>query len=242
MNPKVVVLPQGVDPADFIRDNGVDAWKDCLKKSKHFIEHHLSLIRKESQSPHLFVKTIKEKLFPFLARVASPMEKNLYITKISEETGMPASIIAEELIKSGSVPSQSKEVLTTTISRGSDSTPYERLTALRKRFPSELIESSAEMLNTLSVGDIIFSAPPLEEERLERALIIVEQEYGALSDEIRMQVCKELVDKITQEFLNTLRMQYSKELKRAEEDANEEEISRLSAILNQITKRRHELP
>lgn len=242
MNPKVVVLPEGVDPADFIRDSGVDAWKECLKKSKHFIEHHLSLIRKESQSPHLFVKTIKEKLFPFLARVASPMEKNLYIAKISEETGMPASIIAEELIKSGSVSSQSKEVLTTTISRGSDSTPYERLTALRKRFPSELIESSAEMLNTLSVGDIIFSAPPLEEGRLERALIVVEQEYGALSDEIRMQVCKELVDKITQEFLNTLRVQYSKELKRAEEDANEEEISRLSAILNQITKRRHELP
>lgn len=241
MNPKVVVLPEGVDPADFIREKGVDAWKECLKKSKHFIEHHLSLIRKESQSPHLFVKTIKEKLFPFLARVASGMEKNLYITKISEETGMPAGIIAEELSKTVVVV-PTKEVAPKTISRSNDSTPYERLTALRKRFTSPVIEASAEVLNTLVVGDIIFSVPPVEEERLERALIVVEQEYGALTEETRVEVCKELVDKITQEFLTTLRLTYGKELKRAEEEGNEEEIGRLSTILNEITKRRHELP
>ena len=32
MNPKVVVLPEGIDPADFIKENGVEAWKEKLKE------------------------------------------------------------------------------------------------------------------------------------------------------------------------------------------------------------------
>jgi DNA primase len=239
MNPKVVVLPEGVDPADYIKEHGADAWKERLKESKHFIDHHLSLIKKQSLSPHIFVKTIKEKMFPFLARVSSIMEKNLYITRIAEEIGMPASVISEELLRFS--PMKKEEVILSTENKTKkDVTPYERLTALRKIFNSEKIEKVSESLNNLFVGDEIFSAPSVNPESLERAQVIVENEYRSLSDSDRERVAKELVDKVTQEFLSYSRLKYTKELKDAERENNEEEIQRLSKILNEITLRRHE--
>jgi DNA primase len=239
MNPKVVVLPEGVDPADYIRDRGADAWKERLKESKHFIEHHLSLIRKESQSPHVFVRTIKEKLFPFLVRVASPMERNLYIGTIAQETGLSAGTIGEELMKVAGLSAQ-KESPTVAPSVKNESTSYERLTALRSRFGSERIEKITDELNTLSVGDSIFSAPPVPEERLERALIVVEREYGSLKDSDRERVCKELVDRITNDFLLSVRRSYTQELAQAETKGDEEAIATVSSLLEQLQKRLHE--
>ena len=239
MNPKVVVLPEGVDPADYIKENGVDAWKDRLKESKHFIEHHLVLIKAHSHSPHVFVKTIKEKLFPFLARVSSGMERTLYIKKISEEIGMKEEVISEELKKVSPTPTKQVESVS---KQPTDSTPYERLTGLRQRFGSEELEKHAEALSALSAGDIVFSAPPIEEDRLQRALIIVENDYGDLSADKHALVAKELVEKVTQDFLSSARVEYAKQLKEAEKISNEEEVSRLSTILEEITKRRHTSP
>jgi DNA primase len=239
MNPKVVVLPLGVDPADYIQKEGADAWKERLKESKHFIEHHLGLIKRESQSPHLFVKTIKEKLFPFLARVASPMEKSLYISRIAEEVNMSPSVISEELKKV--TPTAVEEKLNpVTSKKSSDGTAYERLTAMRKVFPGETIEKVAEKLNSLSVGDTIFSAPPLQEEQLERVSIVVEREYGSLSEVDKESVTKELVEKIIKEFLISTQQTYTTELKEAERNGLEEEILRISTILKEIAQRRHE--
>ena len=237
MNPKVVRLPEGVDPADYILKEGGDAWKERLKDSKHFIEHHLSLIKKQTLSPHIFIKTIKEKLFPFLARVSSPMEKTLYITKVSEEIGVSAEIIAQEL-KSLTL-STDKKAESTNIKKPNTVSAYERLTALRSRFGSEDIEKYSEDLNTLIAGDIIFSASPLEDDTLERARMIVERDYGSLDSGDKSLVAKELVEKVTQEFLDSVKSQYTKELKKAEELGNEEEISRLSKILSEIISRRH---
>ncbi len=238
MNPKVVVLPEGIDPADYIKDQGVDAWKDRLKESKHFIEHHLNLIKKQSLSPHIFIKTIKEKMFPFLSRVSSVMEKNLYIARISEEIGVPASAINEELSKLA--PSSKEDVVVKQNNKSAEVNPYERLTALRKLYGSSKIEEVSESLNNLSIGDDIFSAPSIEPENLERALVVVEGEYGNLSENDRDRVAVELVNKINQDFLSLNRIKYTKLLKDAERDNNEQEADRLSKILSEIMMRRHE--
>jgi DNA primase len=239
MNPKVVVLPGGVDPAEFIKEKGVESWKEKLKESKHFIEHHLTIIKGQSQSPHTFVRNIKEKLFPFLARVASPIEKNLYIRMISAEIGISEETIIEELSKVISntiVQNPVKENINPSL----ESTPYERLTALRKCFDSPKIEQVVESLNTLSVGDILFSAPSLPEDRLDRALILVEREYSNISEQDRVRVAEELVAKITEIFLTTIRSDYSLKLKQAESKGDEIETERLSGLIQEINKRIHE--
>lgn len=239
MNPKVVVLPEGIDPADYIKDNGPEAWKERLKESKHFIEHHLALIKKQSLSPHVFVKTIKEKMFPFLAKVSSIMERNIYIVRIAEELGMPASDVSLELEKFSPINKEGVAPLERS-KTSTELSPYERLTALRRLFGSDKIEQASEALNNLSIGEEVFSAPSIEPENLEKALIVVENEYKNLSEDNRELVAKELVAKVIQEFLLFSRAKYTKQLKDAEREDNEEEIQRLSKILNEISLRRHE--
>ena len=233
MNPKVVVLPNGVDPADYIRTQGADAWKERLKESKHFIAHHLDRIAALETSPHMFVKTIKEKLFPFLARVASPMERTAYIAIVAQSTGLSASDIAAELSVVSSQKEQEKPV---TLGQ-TTSTPYERLTALRRVFGSPELETLCEPLLTLSVGEMIFSAPSIPEDRLEQALHVVGREYGALSTDVRGAIAKELVQKIGDEFLLSARHHFSAALRAAEGNHVEEE--RILGILGEINKRRH---
>ncbi|MCC7436254.1 toprim domain-containing protein, partial [Candidatus Nomurabacteria bacterium] len=237
MNPKVVQLSDGLDPADFIKENGTEAWKEKLKESKHFIEHHLSLIKKSSSSPHSFVKNIKEKLFPFLARVASSMEKNLYITMISQETGLSIESISEELsnvkVDKNEIENIADKDIKTIIS------PYERLIAIKKIFNNIEIDKFFEKLNNLSIGDMIFSVPPIKEDVLEKSLVLVEKEYNNLKEADLLKVCEELVEKIEQEFLLSARVFYSQELKNAEQQKNEEQVVKFSSLLEEINKRMH---
>lgn len=237
MNPKVVSLPQGVDPADYIRSEGAESWKERLKESKHFIAHHLERIAILETSPHVFAKTIKEKLFPFIVRVSSPMERTSYINMIAQATGMPVSDIATE-ISSFTAPKQNESNTIATTS-GPVSTPYERLTALRKAFSSPELESLCEPLLTLSVGEIVFSAPSIPEDRLERALHTISKDYSALDESGRKRLAEELVQKITDEFLVTTRHYFSTALRQAEGNQAEEE--RILGILGDINKRRHTL-
>lgn len=239
MNPKVVVLPESVDPAEFIIKEGVDAWKDRLKESKHFIEHHLNLIKKQSLSPHVFVKTVREKIFPFLARVSSSMERSLYLKKIGEELDMKVEVIEEELKKIIKPQEKSQIENQKVFSKSTEITTYERLTALRKNFTSEEIEKNVEFLSSLSIGDMVFSANPVPDETLERALVLVEKDYGSLDNKTRALIAKELAEKIAQEFLSEARLVYSRELKKAESEQNEDEIHRLSSLLLEIAKRKH---
>lgn len=238
MNPKVVVLPNGLDPADYILKNGPEAWKERLKEAKHFIDHHLDLIKAGSSSPHIFVKNIKQKLFPFLAKVLSPMERNIYINKIAKEIEMPAETIEQELKQSFSQLPKEEQVISSI--KGREVTPYERLIALRQRFASPEVEKAVEELNSVSVGGLVFSAPPLEEDRLSRALIVVEEEYSSLKKEDQEKVAKELVESVLQEFLLSMKASYMKDLKQAEAEGNEEKIARITRVLNEIIKSRHE--
>ncbi len=238
MNPKVVVLPSGLDPADYILANGPEAWKERLKEAKHFIDHHLDIIKAQSSSPHAFVKNIKQKLFPFLAKVLSPMERNIYINKIAKEIEMPAETIDQELKQS--FVDLPKDDMVISVNKNKDLSAYERLIALRQRFGGESIEKISEELNTVSIGGLVFSAPSVDEDRLSKALIVVEQEYGNLKKEDQEKVAKELVESVLQEFLSSMRVSYMKELKQAEVGGNEEEVSRITTILNEIIKSRHE--
>ncbi len=230
MNPKVVSLPKGIDPADFIREKGPDAWKALLKESRHFIEHHLILVRKAQYSPHLFVKTIKEKIFPFLARVSSSMEKNLYINQIAGETGLSPQAIADELSKL----TQGKELATISQRASEEISPYERLVVLLREFPSEHIQASFATLTTVAFGDYVFSAPAIDTKRLDTLSFIIKDEYKNISETDREKIAQELIDRVIETFQKSAYSSYAQLLREAEKDGNEAEVIRITTILKEI--------
>lgn len=100
MDVKVVSMEEGVDPADLISQQGVEAWKKVIRNSKHIIEFLLGKILKDySDDTRKAGREIKEKILPYVDALESSIEKAHFIKRISEESQIPESALKEDLKK-----------------------------------------------------------------------------------------------------------------------------------------------
>ena len=85
---KVLTVPQGKDPDEFVRNNGKEAFLRLIDEALPLIEYR---IKKASQGVNFKdgneLITFGEKFAEILASV-NPIEKDVYIKKISEETSI----------------------------------------------------------------------------------------------------------------------------------------------------------
>jgi DNA primase len=238
MNPKVVALPEGIDPAEYILQHGAEPWKELLKESTHFILHELSILGKEKLSPHVLVRTLKDRIFPYLAAIPSPIERNLYIETIARELSIPSIEVARELaiyIEGQPVKASPEEI----IERKEQLSLVERFIALRHRYESEEIKKGYEKLEQLSFNGEQFKFPDITSDRKDAIILIVEREYGALDNSTRDSLVRELAEKIEHSFYVQLNDHYAQALKDAERRGDEDRIAALLATINELNKRRH---
>lgn len=100
LNVKVLKLPTGKDPDDFIKEEGVDAFTDLIVNSLEFIDYKLKLSAKG-----LDLKTSSGKLeflqkaVKILADVDDKIKQDLYIKKISKKLGVSEFAIKSEIRK-----------------------------------------------------------------------------------------------------------------------------------------------
>lgn len=236
MNPRVVSLPEGVDPAEYLLAEGAQKWKEQLSQNIHFILYQAQKIRAAGLSPHLFVQALREKVFPFVARITSPIEQQLYLETIAKELSLDTTDVVKELdlfvAQQPSprvvVDSQEAQNIATVLS------PAERYAAFLLRFPDAVAENTAH--EVFSFGDL--SEDPrqaLTDERKDLALALVEQEYEALStQEKRSAVADELREKALGVFLSRVHSNLSALLREAEREQNEEEVARFLGELSQL--------
>lgn len=245
LNPKVVPLPPGVDPADQLLAGGAEQWKTLLQQSTHFVMHALSLVRRDTSSPHALVLGLKEKILPFLARVASPVEQQLYIDALAKDLEMTSAAIAEELAvfkKAQPQTQQSSLVQQATaqvVNKQITITPQERLLGLIERYPHEDNAALIAKLTTINFDGNTIVMPTLSEEQMMQALAIVEAEYGLLDHPARILAIEELVKKIIDAFFAELRIVYTARMRDAERNGDTALADTTLAQLQNITAHRH---
>jgi DNA primase len=234
LNPKVVPLSEKIDPADFLKSHSPEEWKEFIKRSQHFILHEVSLVRRDAQSPHAFARLIKERVFPYLSRVISPIEQKLYIEAIAKEIGMSSDAVSRELTMFASKP------VAPVSSEGSAHeaplTLKERFVALNSRYPSEKSAAALQMLAGICFGE---HALVLPEDADERAMSIIERDYGTLDEKEKESLILELTEKITNQFYDEIRSGYSQILASAEAQGDEELTQKTLSTLQELNKRRH---
>jgi DNA primase len=238
MNPKVVPLPEGTDPADYLMTHDAESWKGLLKESQHFILHELSIAQEKKPSPHILVQTLRERLFPFLSKIPSPIERNLYIETIGREIGISPSEVLRELVlfmEKHPVMEQKQS----TLSAPGTASAKERLIALIQRYPGEAMNELFKKLANVSFDENILVLPEIDEIQMPALLAMAERDCADMSDEARIELAKELAEKITRDFFNSLREHYSKALKEAEHEKDEEKISAILKKLQILNQRRH---
>lgn len=99
VEPKVIVLPIGQDPDDFIRQNGFNEFNKLIENALNHIDYKILLNKQRYNlnNPEDKIKFTKE-VSKILRNLTSQVEKEVYIDKISEETGISKEAIEREVI------------------------------------------------------------------------------------------------------------------------------------------------
>lgn len=242
MNPKVVPLPPGMDPADYILAHGAEGWKALLKQSKHFIMHQVSLIDRGALSPHLLVQKLKEVVFPYLMRVTSPIEQGSYMEAIARTLSIPQADIARELVLYAATQQSAPTAAVIDAFVQETITSEERFIALAAQYPTEAIVAQRGALSALSFGEHRFAFPLVTPERMIEITTLVEREYGVLSLEERDALAEELAQKLTERFFAQVRNELTMILQDAESRNDETLVHKTMHELQELNKRRHGAP
>lgn len=99
LNVKVSRLPSGMDPADLILKEGVDAWRKAVRDSKDIITFLLDVLEEHAKSPDNFRRSVELVVLPFLADVASPIAREQYQKEIAARLGVSDASVGEALAK-----------------------------------------------------------------------------------------------------------------------------------------------
>lgn len=222
MNPKVVVLPEGLDPADFILKEGTEGWKGLLKEAKHYITYSLQNII-QTTSAHSAKLQIQQRVFPFIARVPSEIEQMRYLQMIGHELGVGEKAVVQdfELFKAqkpAHSTEEKKDVYESAVKVSLR--PVERFTIFKTLFPEESKKSHEKISNFL-LDDIQVTLPEVEVS--ESALVVFEEQYGALPFEDKEAVATELADYVIIQLLTERNAEYTLQMSQAKARGNEEE-------------------
>ncbi len=88
----------GKDPADLIMQDP-EIWKKVLKNSKHVIEFELGNVMLDTTDPRMLGRAVRDRVFPFLSKIDSDMDKAFYIKLIAEKTKLDEQAVWEDLRK-----------------------------------------------------------------------------------------------------------------------------------------------
>jgi DNA primase len=247
MNPKVVSLPEGVDPADFLavaKGEGPErseGWKDLLKAAEHFIPHTLHTIQKSALSAHQLKQTLRSKLFPFLVRVSSAIERQLYINTIASESSLGVKEVTDDFNSyvSSAAPSSKEEQKSQITIPLIPLTHAERFMALIELFPQASIVQYHVTLSQFQFENTPLVLPTLEGEHKARILAVAEREYATVAEEHREDIAKELSQAIILQFLEQLQFEYAMKMNEAKQQKDDEKELYYLALLQKIHQHRH---
>lgn len=242
MNPKVVPVPQGIDPADYLLQEGPEKWKALLSASQHFIVHQARAIRAAGHSPHMLVRALRESVFPYLSKVLSPIEQKLYTEAVGREIGIDAAEVAREHARfvADRPASSGTPAAHPAVSPSSEDalSPAERFVAFVSRFPDESSRALLAQVQETAFEGHAIGTLALPEERKAAAFAIIERDYGALGDAERLGIAKELAEKTVARFFDALRTSLASELRAAEAAGDESRAGALLLQLTELNKRR----
>ena len=110
MDVKVARLPQGVDPADLIKEDG-GAWKVAIRESVHIIEFYLQQLHEVARDARAYKLKVEEVVLPFISHIESPIDQAHFIQMVAQELGTSIDVVQDALSRrKDSDPTRSTKV------------------------------------------------------------------------------------------------------------------------------------
>ena len=96
MKLKVITLPDGKDPDDFIQEKGPEGLETLASQAKDLLDFAISARLKgagQAQIPSL----VSQEFIPWLARIGDRIQKGFILSRIAQISGLPQEMIESEL-------------------------------------------------------------------------------------------------------------------------------------------------
>jgi DNA primase len=239
MNPKVLTLPEGMDPADFLVAHGADAWKDLLKISQTYIEAALARIPLAS-SPSAIPRLLQKEVFPALAQIRSEIEQSAYIQIIAKELSLRESAVQADFESFLLHVQKEDTVEEVVIQKKKIPDTALALAALISFVQNSELDAIYTEVQDTSFEDMRIVLPEYTDIDLEYARMYIEQEYGHLEMKEFILLAKEFSKKITHGFFENIKQALSQVLAQKERAGLHDEADAIAKKLHTLTSRQHE--
>ena len=243
MNPKVVTIPEGSDPADFLLAQGTQGWKDLLAQSTTYIQAALGRIPLNSSAAAL-PRMLQAEVFPALAVVKSHIEQSQYIQMISKELSLKESAVQSDFenflqnhTPENTTSEQTPQIDKKIVAPGL----FIQFAALSNFVQNEAITKLYEQLCGYSFEDTHIVVPEYSDTELEYAHAYVEREYGHLEMKDFILLAQDFYKNITHTFLEELKQTLTIQLSQKEKIGAHDDVEILVKKLHAITLRQHEI-
>lgn len=237
MNPKVVELPEGVDPADFILEKGADGWKKLLKEAKHYILYSLQKVV-QTTSAHNARVLIQQKVFPFILRVPSEIEQIKYLQMVGHELGIGERAVVQDFEKYKNTTAKNVSATPSAFTSSTQVKPFveiksmklnpvERFYAFIKAFPEESKKAKEVFAKTDTLGESIV-LPEIEID--EPTILSLEAEYSMLAIDAKEAVARELAEYALIQVLSEKHAALALQMSQAKARGDEAEEMRILSV------------
>ncbi|PIP55568.1 MAG: DNA primase [Candidatus Zambryskibacteria bacterium CG_4_9_14_3_um_filter_42_9] len=150
---KVSNLPEGLDPAEVIRQDS-QAWNDILRGSLPSVEFFFNKIEEREKDQRKIGKRVEKEILPIIKLMNSAIEQSHFVSMLSKRTGIKEEMFWEDLKKvkradTSSPPDSnldSRDEITNRASHLTHREQIEERLALIKLWREELPKSSQEDL------------------------------------------------------------------------------------------------
>ncbi len=98
INPKIILLPTGMDPDDFMRVNGPIEFEKMFLNALNYIDYKINLAKSKYNLKNLDEKiNFTKEVAQIIKGIKSPIEQDGYIEKAARETGISKDAIEREI-------------------------------------------------------------------------------------------------------------------------------------------------
>ena len=248
INIKILNLPDGKDPDEFVKKNGGEAFRELAGKAKSVIEYKLYLLEKKyNLSDNTQKAEFASEASKIIAQSKSDVERDLYSKVIAEKTGISSHAVETQVQKNKgrNARSERRAVIRDSVNRTVRKLGPSKLLSARRRLislfafdrktmseienPQSLFESEVhiKLLNALSESDTTDPAVLMTEFSGDD----VSEAAASLSQPVNYEdnraAAREIADTIKKEKVNEL-------IEKAMKDGNLEELNRLIKEKNNL--------
>jgi DNA primase len=243
MDVKVARMNEGVDPADLIAKEGVEAWREAIRNSKHIIEFVLERVLKNyKDNTRKAGREIKEKVLPFVDSLSSSIEKMHFLKKISDMSGISEVALKEDLEKVKQDPKYEQDRKEDT--KSLESKMFRRDYIERRLLGIIFWQEIQKQFDTSSIlkelSEILGLDPEqiLKQEKYSKDDLVFEAEVFYGKDADLEKDARELIGNLKEEYLKTELFHLMQELNLAENNKDNvksvEVLKKINELNNKI--------